>query len=270
MCLAVLAWQSLPDYPLVLASNRDEFYTRGARPIAWWGQKAAMLAGRDEEAGGAWLGINRQGRFALVTNVRAPAERNPHASSRGQLVVGALSSAEPLPAWLVEQARRGDAYNGFNLLAGEVHAGSGQLFYFGNRAPDTPRQLPPGVYGLSNALLDTPWPKVTRAVGRFACLIARRVDVDELLRLLADRTPAGNLDLPDTGVPRDWERALSAIQVRANGYGTRASTVLAVRRDGLVTMVERSFNGAAAPEEYVDRRVEFTVDAAAILGRAAR
>ncbi|MCE2970723.1 MAG: NRDE family protein [Burkholderiales bacterium] len=269
MCLAVVAWQSHPDYPLVLASNRDEFYSRRSRPAAWWGQRASMLAGFDEEAGGAWLGINRGGRFALVTNVRAPSERNPHASSRGQLVVGALASGEPLPHWLAGQVQHADAYNGFNLLAGEVNPRDAQLHYFGNRAPDTPRRLEPGVYGLSNALLDTPWPKVTRAVAQFACAIARRVDADELLQLLADREPARERDLPRTGVPLDWERALSAIQIRANGYGTRASTVLTVRRDGLVTLVERSFDVAAPETAYADRRYEFTLDTAAALGRAA-
>jgi uncharacterized protein with NRDE domain len=266
MCLAVFAWQAHPDYPLVLASNRDEFYTRGTRPAAWWGQSVSLLAGRDEEAGGAWLGINRRGRFALVTNVRAPSERNPHAPSRGHLVVAALQAQEAAPDWITLQAPRASVYNGFNLLVGEARLHGGALHYFSNRATDGPRTLDPGVYGLSNAALDTPWPKLTRSVARFAWSIAQRVEVETLLAVLADRDVARDTELPTTGVPLDWERALSAVQIRANGYGTRTSTVLTVRRDGLVNFVERSFSVVEPDSHYIDRRFEFVIDTAPALG----
>jgi uncharacterized protein with NRDE domain len=264
MCLAVVAWHAHPDYPLVLATNRDEFYSRSTRPAAWWGQSVSLLAGRDEEGGGTWLGVTRRGRVALLTNVRAPSERNPHAPSRGAIAVGALQSAQPVGEWLRAQAPRMNGYNGFNLLVAEPAApgrGGPRLLYYTNRRRGGPRSLAPGIYGLSNAFLDTPWPKVVRAVGSFACALASRVDTDALLALMADRRPARDSELPATGVPLDWERALSPIQIRANSYGTRSTTVITVRRDGVVNFLERSFE-PDAPHAHRDRHFEFTLDGA--------
>ena len=264
MCLAVIAWRAHPDYPLVLAANRDEFYTRSTRPASWWGQSVSLLAGRDEEAGGTWLGITRSGRMALLTNVRAPSERNPHAPSRGAIALGALQSAQPVGEWLRGQAPRMNAYNGFNLLAAELMTasrGGPRLVYYTNRRRGGPRSLAPGIYGLSNAFLDTPWPKVVRAVGGFACALARRVDPDALLTLMADRRPVHDAELPSTGVPLDWERALASIQIRAHAYGTRSTTVVTVRRDGVVNFLERSFE-PDSPEVHRDRHFEFTLDGA--------
>lgn len=263
MCLAVIAWQSHPDYPLIAVANRDEFYARRARPASWWGQSVSLLGGRDEEGGGAWFAVNRRGRFALITNVRAPTERNPHAPSRGALVVAALQASELVGVWLRGVAERARAFNGFNLIVGDALAlrdprTAPEVHYYSNRLAEGPRRLAPGIYGLSNAFLDTPWPKVTRTVARFACQIAQRVDIDALLRMMADVEPARDHELPATGVPLDWERALSAVLIRANGYGTRATTVLTVRADGLVTFVERSFD-TQAPHVHTDRRFEFTV-----------
>lgn len=266
MCLLVFAWHSHPDYPLVLVGNRDEFYTRRTRPAAWWGQAVSLLAGHDEEAGGTWLGITRRGRFAALTNVRAPTERNPHAPSRGALVLSALQAPQAGGEWIEAHAGRTSAYNGFNLLIGDVlpdgERVGGGLHYYSNRMPTPPRALAPGIYGLSNGFLDTPWPKVTRAVGAFACTVAAGVSVESLLRLMEPREAARDAELPDTGVPLDWERALSAIQIRANGYGTRTTTVLTVRSDALVTYYERTFD-TVDPERYSDRHFEFMVDAEA-------
>jgi uncharacterized protein with NRDE domain len=266
MCLILFAWQTHSEYPLIVAANRDEFYARPTRPASWWGQAVSLLAGRDEEAGGTWLGINRRGRFAAVTNVRAPSERNPHATSRGLLVLSALQTAQPMRSWLDESSARAQSYNGFNLIVAEPLAiGSrrqgSQLTYLSNRLEAGARSLQPGIYGLSNALLDTPWPKVTRAVTAFACQTAQGVRPDGLLALMSDRELAAELELPSTGIPRDWERALSAIHIRANGYGTRATTVLTVRRDGLVGFVERTFD-PGDPDRYSDRRYEFMIDGA--------
>jgi uncharacterized protein with NRDE domain len=271
MCLAVIAWHVHPDYPLVLAANRDEFYARSTRPASWWGQSVALLAGRDEEAGGTWLGVTRGGRLALLTNVRAPRERNPHAPSRGAIAVGALQSGQPAAQWLREQTPRMGAYNGFNLLVADVVAQRGvapRLMYHSNRHEQGPRPLSPGIYGLSNALLDTPWPKVVRAVSAFACALAGRVDTDALLALMADRRPVRDAELPSTGVALDWERALAPIQIRAHGYGTRSTTVVTVRRDGVVNFLERSFE-PDSPEVHRDRHFEFTVDAASVPSRRA-
>ena len=269
MCIAVIAWHSHPDYPLIVASNRDEFYTRSTRPAAWWGQSVSLLAGRDEEAGGTWLGINRSGRMALVTNVRAPSERNPHAPSRGALVVAALQAGDDIRPWLLATAQRTQAYNGFNLLVGDAlplrtgrRVTTPRLHYFSNRLNPAPAALAPGIYGLSNGFLDTPWPKVVRSVGAFATRIAQGVDIEALFGILADRELASDSSLPQTGVPQDWERALSAVQIRANGYGTRASTVITVRRDGVVRFVERSFD-PTAPAQFCDRSYEYVVPSVA-------
>jgi len=267
MCLILIAWQSHPDFPLVIAANRDEFYARRTRPAAWWGQAVSLLGGRDEEAGGTWLGINRRGRVAMLTNVRAPDERNAHAPSRGLLVLSALQSTGPLGDWFAESTRTAQSFNGFNLLVAEplpvpARGMDAQLLYTSNRnppaAPD-PRPLAPGIYGLSNGLLDTPWPKLARGVAGFACQIANKVDTDALLHLMANREMARDSELPNTGVPLDWERALSAIQIRAKGYGTRATTLITVRRDGTVTFLERAFD-IEAPQDFIDRRFEFVID----------
>src|SRR5262249_51195704 len=158
------------------------------------------------EAGGTWFGVNRRGRFALVTNVRAPTERNPHAPSRGALVVTALQAPDPAGRWLEGAAERAPPLHGFHLLGGGL-AGvrdrrtTPEVHYFSNRDDAGPRRLEAGIYGLSNAFLDTPWPKVTRAVARFACQLAQKVDADSMLTLLADREVARDHELPTTGVP---------------------------------------------------------------------
>lgn len=270
MCLILVAWQSHPDYPLVIAANRDEFYARRTRPAAWWGQAVSLLAGRDEEAGGTWLGINRRGRVAMLTNVRSPEQCNLHAPSRGLIVLAALQSAGSLQQWVDDSGRNAANYNGYNLLIGEPlpvpsRGIDAQLIYTSNRTgPDADprhatRSLAPGIYGLSNAALDTPWPKVVRAVAAFASQVADSVQSEALFRLMADRETARDAELPETGVPLDWERALSAIQIRANGYGTRATTLLTVRRDGTVLFLERCF-APDDPQRHVDRRFEFIID----------
>lgn len=262
MCLILFGWQSHPEFPLVIAANRDEFYARKTRPAAWWGQAVSLLAGRDEEAGGTWFGINRRGRVAMLTNVRSPTERNPHAPSRGGLVVSALQTDTPALPWAGQLPERAAAYNGFNLLVGDLTPATRaapSVVYTSNRSGRPPQSLAPGVYGLSNAFLDTPWPKVTRSISRFATQLAARVDPDAFFDLMADRRLALDSELPSTGVALEWERVLSAIQIRALGYGTRTTTVLTVRRDGLVTFVERSFD-TGQPDLFSDRRYEFMVD----------
>jgi uncharacterized protein with NRDE domain len=224
----------------------------------------SLLAGHDEEAGGTWLGVTRRGRFAALTNVRAPTERNPHAPSRGALVLSALQAPQRGGDWLAAHAPKTSTYNGYNLLVGDVlpndgDAGSSALHYYSNRLEQPAQSLAPGIYGLSNGFLDTPWPKVTRAVGAFACEIASGVVLDRLVRLMEPRDEARDSELPATGVPLDWERALSAIQIRANGYGTRTTSVLTVRSDALVTFFERTFD-TGDPQRWTDRHFEFMVD----------
>jgi uncharacterized protein with NRDE domain len=224
MCLIVLAWQAHPEYPLVLAANRDEFHHRPARPARFWEEAPELLAGRDLSAGGTWLGVTRHGRFAALTNFREPGAA-AGVRSRGLLVSAFLQGDMTPLAYAQEVADQAAHYSGFNLLVGDA----GTLVAVGNRGTP-PTLLEPGVHGLSNHLLDTPWPKVQRSRAALAALLPspRR---ENLLALLADDRPAPDDALPDTGIGLPMERALSPVFIRAPGYGTRASSVLLLGRE---------------------------------------
>lgn len=243
MCLIVVGWQAHPDYPLIVAANRDEFYERPTAAAARWADCPRVLAGRDLEAGGTWLGLTEDGRFAAVTNVREPGQP-PGRLSRGQLtgdyLRGTASAAEAI-------AKVVDAdYAGYNLLLGDA----GTLYYRTNRHGGV-EPLAPGIYGLSNHRLDTPWPKLTTARDGFAAALARLPDEaaleEALFALLADASTVDDEFLPKTGVTLEWERRLSAIFVQSENYGTRASTVVLRRRDGSLRLVERSFGPHGRP-----------------------
>lgn len=240
MCLAVLALDTHPRYAVVLAANRDEFYARAAAPAAWGREDdgfAAILAGRDLVAGGTWLGVHRDGRFAFVTNVRQGTGRDPAARSRGELVPRVLHDPRPLADTYADVAHDGHAYNGFNLLAGDA---TGAL-WTSNRVAGV-HAVAPGVHGLSNAALDTPWPKLVRTKAVLAEWVTRDADdVEELFAALADRIGAADRDLPATGVTLEWERSLAAPFIVRDGYGTRCSTVLVIDREGKARFEERSF-----------------------------
>lgn len=254
MCLLVLAWQSHPRYRLVVAANRDEFHERPAAPLGWWSDEPRIVAGRDLRGSGTWMGASRSGRFAVVTNFRELERPPADAPSRGDLVAGYLradgsTTQDYLDALRVHAAR----YAGFNLLLGDGEA----LSYQSNRGDTAPRQLPPGVYGLSNHALDSPWPKLVRSRERLEELLAGDgVEPHTLFALLADRTPADLDETPDTGLPPDWERALSSPFVIHERYGTRCSTVLLVTHDGQTTVSERRFDAQGALTGAT--RVEFT------------
>jgi uncharacterized protein with NRDE domain len=261
MCLILLAWHVHPDYPLVVAANRDEFFARPSAPAAFWEESPQVLAGRDLEAGGTWLGVSRNGRFAALTNYREGARRQaqPHSSpsptpSRGALVADFLTGSSDPEAYLAELATHGADYNGFNLFVGDQQ----RLGYCANRGDKacTPRWLTPGIYGLSNHLLDTPWPKLASAKAAFASALADLPREEPFLNLLADREIVADPHLPETGVPLDWERILSAVFVNSPAYGTRASTLLMMHRDGLVALTERSFGVGATPLGEVHERFQ--------------
>jgi uncharacterized protein with NRDE domain len=242
MCLVLLAWRVHPDYPLVLAANRDEFHARAAAPAAWWDAPARLLAGRDLSAGGTWLGITRDARFAVLTNYRDPARIDQGAPSRGGLVPGTLARTEPVGATLAQLARTAGAYNGFNLLFSD-----GERLGIYESVPATGRELPPGVYGLSNHLLDTPWPKVSAAKSQLAAALGRLPEDPPLLDLLRDARPAADHELPRTGLSLEWERLLSSAFIRAPGYGTRCSTIVLMDRGGGVRFEEWTWDEAGAP-----------------------
>jgi uncharacterized protein with NRDE domain len=243
VCLVLIALDRHPDYSLIVAANRDEFYDRPTAAADFWTDRPWILGGRDLEAGGTWLGVDRRGRFAAVTNYRQ-GEREPAApQSRGLLVSEYLAADLTARDHVEHVARDAAQYNGFNLIAGEGR----ELYYFSNREGQA-RALGPGVYGLSNHLLDSPWPKVTSGKSGLSALLSGGSElIPDLLTLLSDRSQAADDSLPRTGVSLEWERLLSAAFITSPSYGTRSSTVLLVGRDGRVVLVERSFGPAGLP-----------------------
>lgn len=236
MCLIVLAWRQHPDFPLVLAANRDESFLRPSAAAAFWPREPHILAGRDLQAGGTWLGVTRGGRFAALSNVReAAAAGGP---SRGRLVSAFLRGTASPADYLAGVARHGMQFAGFNLLAGD----GCQLGYCSNR-DGAVRLLAPGIYGLSNHLLDTPWSKVQRAKDLLAPLLTRpEPRPEDFWALLSDRWQPPEQQLPKTGLDGERERRFSSIFVPGGDYGTRCSTVLLMGRAGRVRFVERRFD----------------------------
>jgi uncharacterized protein with NRDE domain len=225
MCLIVFAWQVVPGMPLLAAGNRDEFYARPSAPANWWDDHPAVYAGRDLQGGGTWIGITRSGRFAAITNIRAPSEKREDAPSRGLLVSNFLSGDASPQDYVDAIAGNTQHYNGFNLLVGDRSS----LVWYSNRGDGDPRNgksLAPGVYGLSNALLDAPWPKVVRTKAQFASLLCQGAPEEAYFEMLTDTTRASDCRLPQTGVSMEWERLLSAVCIESPEYGTRASTVV--------------------------------------------
>jgi uncharacterized protein with NRDE domain len=254
MCLVALAIDTHRRFPLVIAANRDEFFARPAARLAWWTPDCggpAILSGRDLESGGTWLGLTAEGRLALLTNVRDPTRNDPSAPSRGAIVPDWLAGRDRTDHFWVRTALSG--YNGFNLLGFDFR--EGESFWASNHGHSLPHTLGRGVHGLSNAGLDTPWPKVEALKARLAQAIAEADSVDalslQLFDALADRQEAPDDALPNTGIPLDWERHLSAAFIRTpdGAYGTRCSTLVITEKAGrhLVTHVlERSFSPAGA------------------------
>jgi uncharacterized protein with NRDE domain len=234
MCLIAIAWRARADVPLVVAANRDEWRDRPAEPAHWWSDRPAVLAGRDLKAGGTWLGISRDGRFAAVTNFRDPSDRRSTARSRGELVADFLAGTLDPGPYVEEVARRAHEYNAFNLLV----ADEATLWYFGSRE-GPPRPVAPGVHALSNHVLDEPWPKVIHARRAMEAAIREKDPAPRLFEMLSDATPARDEHLPRTGVALDWERRLSPALIKGEDYGTRNSTV-----------VVRSAGGEASLEEW--------------------
>ena len=254
MCLFFCAFEIHPTYRLIVAANRDEFYERPSQPADFWPESPDLLAGKDLQGGGTWFGITRSGRLAATTNYRDPRSHRNDAPSRGLLLTDyLLGSADP--AGYLEQVRRkGAAYNGFNLILGSTR----ELYYTSNRKGGV-IALTPGLYGLSNHLLDTPWPKVARGKEAFGELLSRGGDLDPeaLFEILSDRSIVEDRLLPVTGIGLDWERILSARFIVSPVYGTRSSTLLYVDREDRVTFIERNFNSKPGPGETM--RFEFSL-----------
>jgi uncharacterized protein with NRDE domain len=254
MCLLVFAFRSHPEYPLIFAGNRDEFHGRPTRGADIWDDHPELLAGKDLQAGGTWLGVTKAGRFATVTNFREPDIRGSRERSRGEIVVDYLTSPVSPPEFLTNLEADAQQYSGFNLLLGSADT----FHYLSNRnGPNT--ALSPDIYGLSNGMLDTPWPKVQRAKRLFEEVVERSAFTPEdLLDVLADRHLPVDEELPSTGFGLEWERVLSSIFISGPEYGTRASTVVLMHRSGEIVFVERSF--APGGGETDTRRFRFQTE----------
>ena len=235
MCLIVLAWHARADLPLVVAANRDEWRDRAAQPAHWWPDHPELLAGRDLQAGGTWMGITRGGRFAAVTNFRDPAERRTTAKSRGGLVTEFLLGSDSPARFLSNLSARANDYNGFNLILGD----GATLFYYGSRE-GVPRAIEPGVHGLSNHTLDEPWPKVVKGNLAMDSALQAGDPAPALFDMLSDAQGASDEVLPNTGVGIAWERRLASALITGPDYGTRASTVLTVAASGEAKFEERT------------------------------
>jgi uncharacterized protein with NRDE domain len=245
MCLLVIAWQVHPRYRLIVAANRDEYHERPTAAMAKWPPPDDIIAGRDLRAGGTWLAIDRARRFGVVTNFRDLQPPAAGAPSRGHLIPTYLRNPADAGAYLRELEPHARSYSGFNLLL----LGADSLWYASNRAKQFATALPPGIYGLSNELLDTPWPKLQRVRRRFDSLVMQADEVSkrDLLAMLADPTPAGpNEQLPRTGLSPEWERMLSSPFIRNERYGTRCSTLILLEQSGAVSLTERRFDPLGA------------------------
>lgn len=248
MCIILLAHRAHPEYPLIVAANRDEFYERPTAQAHFWGDEAGTLAGLDLERGGTWLGVTLKGRIAAVTNYREPGRKIEDALSRGLLVSGFLQGDEEPVRYLSNLSATASSYNGFNLIVGTAE----RLCYFSNRGAG-PQEISAGVHGLSNHLLNTAWPKVERGQQALAELLKQEepLSIEAVFGILADDARAQDEALPETGVGLELERVLSPLFIKSTVYGTRSSTVVLFNRLGEVTFVERTYTPATGGQEDV-------------------
>lgn len=255
MCLIVFGWDIHPKYKLILAANRDEFYSRPTNAAAFWEDHPQLLGGRDLQAGGSWMLVSRKGKLAAVTNYRDPANIQAYAASRGAIPTDYLTgeySPKAYAEWLHENQHR---YNGFNALIGDAD----MLVHYSNYEGKI-NQITPGIHGLSNALLNTRWPKVEKVKSGFRELISTPFSHADLLHLMSDTSTADSSDLPDTGVPPELEKALSAVCIRTENYGTRCTTVMTLDRNGRVAFTEKTHEPGATPGSRENNPVYFEFD----------
>lgn len=264
MCLILFATGAHPDYPLIVAANRDESYTRPAAAAGFWSDDPRIFGGRDLEQGGTWLGLSRTGRFAAITNYRQGLPRAPAARSRGELTRQYLSESAAPERYLREVRTRANSYNGFSLIVGTVD----ELWFYSNRGGSAQR-IAPGVHGLSNHLLDEPWPKVQQGIAALEALLAapEREIIERLTMVLSEGTPAPDHVLPSTGIALERERALSASFIAGPDYGTRASTIVLVKTDGTALFRESTYGPAGKPIGETQER--FALDTPFSRARAA-
>ena len=252
MCLILFAYQQHPDFPLILIANRDEYYARPTRDAHWW-DDAEIFAGRDLEARGTWLGVNRRGHIAAVTNVREPGGMRAGKKSRGELTRGYLAANEQPVDYLQRLARHDQDFSGFNLLLGNP-AG---LWFYSNRDHGI-RQVEAGVYGISNGGFDEPWPKLSSGKAELESLISGDIDTAELMEILTDHQIAEDHELPSTGVSLDIERMLSSRFIRSSEYGTRACSVVTMDASNRVSFEEQNYSDSEHSGNLIQETFEIT------------
>ena len=238
MCLILFSYDNHPDYKLVLMANRDEFYNRPTQRANWWEDQPDLLGGKDLKENGSWLAITKSGKFAAITNYRDPRQVKADAPTRGKLVTNFLLDNYSAGEYLKELQESGSEYNGFNLIFG----GLNEIVYYSNSV-NTYQKLQPGNYGLSNALLDTPWPKVVKGKKKLDTMLngTGTFSFVRAVNDLKDAKLANDQQLPDTGIGLEKERLLSSMFIEAPGYGTRCTTIITIDRQNLVTFKEVSY-----------------------------
>lgn len=254
MCLIILCIDVHRDYPLIAAANRDEFYSRPTAPLAFWDDHPEILAGRDLQGRGTWLGVSRSGRIAAVTNYRRPRSLTaprPAPRSRGILVSSFLSGNISPQVYLKATSARKDQYDAFNLVAGTPS----RLWWYSNMNGGI-QPIPQGIHGISNHLLDTPWPKLEKAKSGMRDIIAgpSKINPESIFALLSDTGKPPRQSLPDTGVGAAWEEILSSVFVASDVYGTRSSSIILVQRTGRLTFLERTYPGPEGGARADDTR----------------
>jgi len=253
MCLIFLSLHDHPNYKLIVAANRDEFYNRKTAAADFWKDHPTLLGGRDLEASGTWMGMTTSGRISMLTNYRDPQNINPLAPSRGKLVSDFLIENASGKEYLKKISLDGKRYNGFNLINGTVD----ELYYYSNYAEGI-QQIKPGLHGLSNHLLNTNWPKVERGKEKLKPILAqKKIDPEKLFSFLYDDQRAPDDVLPQTGLSLERERALSSMFIKTNDYGSRCSTIILVDQSNRVQFIERVYN--LETFEYTTRVFEFVI-----------
>lgn len=254
MCLILFAYQVHPQFPLIVAANRDEFINRPTATAHYWEDSPYVLAGRDLEKMGTWMGVSKKdGKFAALTNYRDPNQPLDGKRSRGELVTNFLINNQSINQYGKKLQATKEEYPGYNIIFGNHD----HLYYYSNVSNDL-KLLTPGIYGLSNHLLNTDWPKVVKGKKQlFECVNDKSLNVDSLFQILTDRTKAPDHLLPNTGVSTEWERTLSPLFIQTDHYGTMCSTVLTLSKGKDVTFIERSFTNGS---EFDEQSFTFTID----------
>lgn len=238
MCLVFLSVNNHPRYKLFMAGNRDEFYDRRTAVAGYWENHPEIVGGRDLEAGGTWLAMTKSGKIGIVTNYRDPKNIDPRAPSRGQLITDFLTGNDGPREYLEKLSTNGVRYNGYNLIV----ASTADVWYYSNYG-DGVQRLEQGFFGLSNHLLESPWPKVVRGKEKLKPLLGSSIiEPESVFEVLYDDLVATDDQLPETGLPMSRERALSSMFIKSEGYGSRCSSVILIDHDNRVTFAERVYD----------------------------